>query len=87
MGVYTVVEGDSKNISLNAVANPPEISYKWIFPAAAADGNRVVQRKSLLTVVKADREDAGNYTVTASNSYGDFNTTVSVLLDVLYPPV
>ncbi len=32
------------------------------------------------------RSDAGNYTLTAANSYGDFRSEVNFHLDVLYPP-
>ena len=46
----------------------------------------MVQRGSLLTLRGARRTDSGEFTVTARNSYGDFATTVTVELDVRYPP-
>ena len=30
---YTVVEGESLNITLNATGNPPQIKYKWSYPS------------------------------------------------------
>ncbi len=100
LGTYTVVEGQTREISLQAVGNPPEIEYTWSLPSSVAvevaaaaaeatdaDSSRVSRRGAYTIVVnRARRTDAGNYTVTAANSYGDFSTTVSVELDVLYPP-
>ena len=101
LGTYTVVEGEARNVSLRAVANPPEIEYNWSFPpsvvvaTSASTGyserggylsGRVRQFKDTVTFTEARRSDSGTYTVTASNSYGDFRTTVSINLDVHYPP-
>ena len=92
LGRYTVVEGEAVNISLRAMGNPPQIDYSWTFPPGAPsepageDGGRVLQRGPLLTLSGARRGDSGAYTVTARNSYGDFATTVTVELDVRYPP-
>ena len=91
LGRYTVVEGEAKNISLRAMGNPPQIDYSWTFPpgvqsSGSGGEDRVVQRGHLLTLRDAWRTDSGEYTVTARNSYGDFATTVTVELDVRYPP-
>lgn len=86
LGIYTVVEGESKNISLRAVGNPPEIDYSWSVPESVSSSDRVKKRKHLLTLHDARRSDAGSFDVVASNSYGDFKTRVSVQLDVRYPP-
>lgn len=80
-----VIAGDSKNISLEAVGNPPEIDYDWKIPDLARPGH-VAINKHVITIYEASRAEAGHYEVTASNSYGDFKTTVAVELQVLYPP-
>jgi hypothetical protein len=85
LGHYTVIEGDTKNLSLKAFGNPPQIDYSWSYPEDVA-AERVIKRQHLLTIADAKRSDAGNYTVTARNSYGDFASTVTVLVDVRYPP-
>ncbi len=86
LGTYTVIEGEPKNISLRAFANPPEIDYMWKYPVGVTRSPRLVQHKHLLTIAEAKRTDSGEYTVTARNSYGDFATSVSFELDVTYPP-
>ena len=32
-GVFTVIEGESKNITLEAFGNPPQIHYAWSYPS------------------------------------------------------
>ena len=73
------------------MGNPPQIDYSWTFPegvhsSSGPEDGRVMQRGPLLTLREARRTDSGEYTVTARNSYGDFATTVTVELDVRYPP-
>ena len=82
---YTVIEGETKNLSLLAKGNPPEIQYSWEYPDSVAQ-SRVKASKHVFILDRAERTDAGNYSVTAINSYGDFKTTVAVKLDVLFPP-
>ena len=70
------------------VKNPgnfADVLYVWSLKGDG-DSGRVVQRGPLLTLSGARRSDSGAYTVTARNSYGDFATTVTVELDVRYPP-
>jgi hypothetical protein len=81
---YKVLEGQSFNISLNASGNPPQIEYKWSLPVAnsleiRAEGPR-------LRLSKARRSFRGNYTVRAWNGYGNFNTTVTIFVDIQYAP-
>ncbi len=86
---YTVLEGETAELSLKAVGNPPQIKYFWKFPPGLStndDSERVEKKLHQLVIRDARRTDAGNYSVTAVNSYGDFKTNVSVRLDVLYPP-
>ena len=40
-----VVEGDTKNISVNAEGNPPQIQYSWAFPEMAETGSQDFRRR------------------------------------------
>ena len=40
-----VVEGETKNISVNAEGNPPQIQYSWSFPEMAATGSQDFRRR------------------------------------------
>ena len=33
-GVFTMIEGESKNITLEAFGNPPQIHYAWSYPSS-----------------------------------------------------
>ena len=91
---FTVMEGQTKNMTLHASANPPQIHYSWTFPnrrpLTAFEGShfhpRISTNDNVMTVARAQRADAGNYTVSAWNSHGDFNSSIVVRLRVLYPP-
>ena len=82
---YTVVEGESLNITLNATGNPPQIEYKWSFPMVANKA-KIHTEASKLTLAKTQRSERGNYTILAWNGHGDFNTTVTLFVDVLFAP-
>ena len=86
---YTVVEGQSLNVTLNATGNPPQIEFKWNFPAktpASSIANRIHVDGAQLIITNAQRSDRGNYTILASNGHGNFNTTVVIFIDVQYAP-
>ena len=84
---YTVVEGQSLNVTLNATGNPPQIEYKWNFPPKASASNlRIRAEGPQLIITNAQRSDRGNYTILAWNGHGNFNTTVVIFIDVLYAP-
>ena len=102
--MFTVIEGDTRNISLEAYGNPPQIHYAWSYPSTVTDACkdernikntkyhgkespcRIKASSSVLTIRNAKRTDTGDYSVQASNAHGDFNTLVTVRLNVLYPP-
>ena len=99
-GVFTVIEGATRNITLDGYANPPQVQYEWSYPSTATDvcsdkyrhGNannicRIKASNSILTITNAKRTDSGDYSVQAWNAHGDFSTTVKVHLNVLYPPM
>ncbi len=79
-----MVEGESTQVSLKARGNPPEMEYSWA--TAAVDPAHIATAGHTLTIESAKRSHAGNYSVTATNSYGDFSTTISFHIEVLYPP-
>ena len=82
---YTVIEGETLNISLNASGNPPQIKYKWRLPQMASK-TRVSTEGSDLLLMNAQRSERGNYSILAWNGHGNFNTSFHVYIDVLYPP-
>ena len=99
-----MIEGETRNITLEAYGNPPQIQYAWSYPSTVTDvckdgskikntkylgkGNtcRIKASSSILTIKNAKRTDSGDYAVQAWNAHGDFSTSVTVRLDVLYPP-
>ena len=84
---YTVVEGQSLNVSLNATGNPPQIEFKWnLPPKTSGTSNRIHVEGPQMIITKAKRSDRGNYTVLAWNGHGNFNTTVVIFIDVQYAP-
>jgi hypothetical protein len=40
-----VVEGETKNISVHAEGNPPQIHYSWTFPETAETGSADFRRR------------------------------------------
>lgn len=80
---YAVLEGQSVNVTLNATGNPPQIEYKWQLPSQAMN---VRLEGPQLTIGKAQRSHRGNYTIQAWNGHGNFNTTVTIFVDVQYAP-
>ena len=91
-GKFTVIEGATRDIVLEAYANPPQIQYEWSYPStvtdACADAScRIKASNSILIIRDAKRTDSGDYLVQAWNAHGDFSTTVTVHLNVLYPPM
>ncbi len=88
---FVVTEGETRNVSMKAEGNPPQISYKWGFPPEAVARSpsfydRIHTSGPLLWLSNTQRTDRGNYTVLAWNGHGNFNTTASIFIDVLYPP-
>ena len=96
-----MIEGETRNITLEAYGNPPQIHYAWSLPPNITDACKdVTQMKiktkhspcrikvssSMLTIRNAKRTDSGEFSVQASNAHGDFNTMVTVHVVVLYPP-
>ena len=91
--VFTVEEGKSLMIKLEATANPGPVEYKWKrkggvgIPALAdalPQSRLIAMGGGSLNVSQARREDAGDYTVKASNSEG--KSTFKFKLDVQYAP-
>jgi hypothetical protein len=56
-----------------------EINPNLTFQTNNADG--------VLTIHNARRSDAGIYNLTAWNGHGDFTSSLSVQIDILYPPM
>ena len=99
-----MIEGETRNITLEAYGNPPQIQYAWSYPSTVTgsckDGSIIKAQKyrgkvdacrikasgSILTIKNSERTDSGDYSVQAWNAHGDFSTSVTVHLDVLYPP-
>ena len=97
-----MIEGETRNITLEAYGNPPQIHYAWSLPPNITDACkdetqikiksknsqscRIKVSSSMLTIRNAKRTDSGEFSVQASNAHGDFNTMVTVHVDVLYPP-
>ena len=82
---YTVIEGETLNISLKASGNPPQIKYKWRLPLTASKVRAHTEGSELL-LTNSQRMDRGNYSILAWNGHGNFNTTLHVFIDVLFPP-
>ena len=82
---YSVIEGESLNLTMNATGNPPQIHYKWILPQSANPA-KIRTEGPFISIKDAGRQDRGNYTILAWNGHGNFNTTVTIYIDVLYPP-
>ena len=36
-GLFTVIEGETRNITLEAYGNPPQIHYAWSYPSTVTD--------------------------------------------------
>lgn len=88
---FKVIQGETINITLEAKANPPQVSYSWTFPEVVAESSeniksRISAQNSVLIINNAQKEDAGTYAIIAWNGHGNFNTTASFYLDVLHPP-
>ncbi|XP_040567753.1 nephrin isoform X1 [Lepeophtheirus salmonis] len=83
---YSMVEGETRNISLSAVGNPSEIKYVWDFPSNNFNRSRFIIDGPFLIIQNANRRDAGRYRISASNSYGNFTTSKSVMVNVQYAP-
>jgi hypothetical protein len=45
-----VVEGETKNISVNAEGNPPQIQYLWSFPDSAASATNDFKRRVQVSI-------------------------------------
>ena len=83
--VFTVIEGETLNISLKTSGNPPQIKYKWKLPSTSST-HRVRTEGPKLILKNAQRMDRGNYSILAWNGHGNFNTTLHVFVDVRFPP-
>ena len=89
---FEVEEGKSRIINLTAVANPPNIEYKWSrrkvsIPSVAdalPESRLVALSNGRLNISNVRREDAGAYKVKAKNSEGE--TKIKFKLNVLYAP-
>jgi len=90
-----VVEHQSVAINIVAVGNPPHIEYTWyrdnvaLLPARGRRAADVVtprfwQSGAVLNMTRAERSDAGNYTVEARNSEGSRGHTVNVNVQCMY---
>ena len=86
LGTFTLIEGETKNISLKAIGNPSIIKYDWTFPPGVSEGDHITTYKSTLNLNKVTRNEAGIYKITASNSYGNFTSSEVIQLDIHYPP-
>ncbi|CAL1298727.1 unnamed protein product [Larinioides sclopetarius] len=76
---YEVKENDSKIIDMSAKANPDKITYQW------KKGSDVIEEGPVLNITSAERSHSGEYLCQASNDIGE--TTVTIILKVLYPAV
>ena len=83
--MFTVIEGETLNISLKTSGNPPQIKYKWKLPSTSST-HRVRTEGPKLILKNAQRMDRGNYSILAWNGHGNFNTTLHVFVDVRFPP-
>ena len=89
---FEVEEGKSRVINLTAIANPPEIEYKWSrgkvsipkVSDALPESRLVALSNGQLNISSVRREDAGAYKVKAENSEG--KTKIKFKLNVLYAP-
>ena len=89
---FEVEEGKSRIINLTAVANPPNIEYKWSrrkvsipnVADALPESRLVALSNGRLNISNVRREDAGAYKVKAKNSEGE--TKIKFKLNVLYAP-
>ena len=89
---FEVEEGKSRVINLTAIANPPEIEYKWSrgkvsipkVSDALPESRLVALSNGQLNISNVRREDAGAYKVKAENSEG--KTKIKFKLNVLYAP-
>ena len=82
---FTVIEGETLNISLKASGNPPQIKYKWRLPKTASKARAHTDGPELL-LTNAQRMDRGNYSILAWNGHGNFNTSFEIYIDVLFAP-
>ena len=60
----------------------PPFDYTW----TDHQGNVILSEPGLNAPSTVSNLEAGTYQVTATNSYGDFRTTVGIALQVLFPP-
>lgn len=77
---YSVIEGKSKTIHLDASANPSNVDFQWYNVSKPT----VSFHDSSMSVVKASRTDQGYYVLAARNSIGE--TKKKIYLDIFYPP-
>lgn len=84
---FDVIEGsDDFEIHLPAKGNPPQIQYFWSKNGLSLKTNsRLSVSGATIVIKKVARDDAGLYSVLASNTEGSTNT--SFVLNVLYKRV
>ena len=88
---YTLIEGRAVVVNMTAVANPSPINYLWFkedqdgkLREIKSTGSRLTFENGVLNISSVEREDAGYYTISATNDEG--TTQTKIRLDVHYPP-
>lgn len=88
---YSLEENKSAVVNVSAVANPRPVKYEWFkeddqgrLHTVGPGQGRLVIRDGVLNISHVTREDAGYYTISATNEEG--TTQTKIRLDVLYPP-
>ena len=90
---FSLLEGSAAVINMTAMANPPPVSYEWLKDVQGDDGHhdnkdvfstsRIRVQNGILDLSEVRRQDAGYYTVKATNDEGTSQTKIEI--DVQYP--
>jgi hypothetical protein len=85
-----LVAGSFATVNMTASANPLPIEYEWSKESDMLDFDKLITTDGLsvsngvLNISSVHREDAGYYTISATNAEGTTQTKIKI--DVLYAP-